>query len=65
MIVSSAVCGSTSILARTTTQSHGGSWAGFEVSCSRSNGPAFTGFTMLTPERGAAVGARSGRRGRP
>ena len=47
--VSAAVLGLTSIFARTTTQSHAGSWLGLDVSCSRSNGPAFTGLTIDRP----------------
>ena len=42
VIVSAAVAGSTSIFARTTTQSHA-------VFFSRSNGPAFAGFTIDSP----------------
>ncbi len=47
--VSAAVRGSTSILALTTTQSHGGCWAGLAVSCSRSKGPVLTGSTTDSP----------------
>ncbi len=54
--VSSAVTGLISILALTTTQSHGGSWAGLAVSCSRSNGPAFTGSTIERPNGAPSYG---------
>ena len=44
----SAVTGLISIFARTTMQSHGGHGSGL-VSCSRSNGPALTGFVIDKP----------------
>ena len=46
VIVSAAVLGLTSIFARTTRQSHAGCLAAV---CSRSNGPAFAGFTIDRP----------------
>ena len=45
-IVSCAVCGSTSIFALITRQSHGGWLSG---ASSRSSGPAFTGVIIANP----------------